>query len=325
MDVRQLRYFLAVVDHGGFHRAAEALYVAQPSLSQSIKLLERDLGSTLFHRVGRGVVLTEAGRALIGPAREVAHGMALARAAVESVDGLTTGWVEITASASQSVDPLTSVIARFTRSHPGVTIAIRAALSAEQVVESVRSGRTELGLLASAGPVSTGGVRLHPVARQRFVLVTPPDGPFPAGAVVPLDALAGLRLIAGQPGTGMRAVVDDLIRSGVDATIVVESEYREAILPLVLDGIGVAVFAEAWRELAERAGARVVELDPPRFLDVAYVSRNGPLTAAARAFLDCAVPDRGRSSQGRAGPGLIRIVDRSGRQPVLDAAGHPLL
>ncbi|HVH24933.1 MAG TPA: LysR substrate-binding domain-containing protein [Pseudonocardia sp.] len=127
-------------------------------------------------------MLTEADRALIGPAREVAHGMALARAAVESVDGLTTGRVEIVASATRVSRP----VDRRDRPlhpgpHPGVAVAIRAALSAEQVVESVRSGRTELGLLASAGPVPTDGLRLHPVARQRFVLVTPPDGPFRPG------------------------------------------------------------------------------------------------------------------------------------------------
>lgn len=65
MDIRQLEYFLAIVDRGGFNRAASALYVSQPSLSQAVRALERDLGSELFHRIGRRAVLTEAGRALI--------------------------------------------------------------------------------------------------------------------------------------------------------------------------------------------------------------------------------------------------------------------
>ena len=69
MDARHLRYFLAVVDHGGFHRAAEALAVGQPTLTQAVAALERELHSTLFHHVGADVVLTEAGRALVGPAR----------------------------------------------------------------------------------------------------------------------------------------------------------------------------------------------------------------------------------------------------------------
>ncbi|GGW47903.1 hypothetical protein GCM10010320_30460 [Streptomyces caelestis] len=62
MDIRQLEYFLAIVDRGGFNRAASALYVSQPSLSQTVRALERDLGSELFHRIGRRAVLTEAGR-----------------------------------------------------------------------------------------------------------------------------------------------------------------------------------------------------------------------------------------------------------------------
>ena len=68
MDIRQLKFFLAVVDHNGFSRAAEHLLVAQPSLSQAIANFERELGMPLFHRIGRGVVLSEAGSALVGPA-----------------------------------------------------------------------------------------------------------------------------------------------------------------------------------------------------------------------------------------------------------------
>ena len=71
MDIRQLKYFLAVADHNGFSRAAQHLMVAQPSLSQAIATFERELGMPLFHRIGRGVVLSEAGAALVGPARVV--------------------------------------------------------------------------------------------------------------------------------------------------------------------------------------------------------------------------------------------------------------
>lgn len=68
VDLRQMEYFLAVVDHCGMSRAAAALRVAQPSLSQAVRKLEKDLGTGLFHRVGRGLVLSPAGEALIGPA-----------------------------------------------------------------------------------------------------------------------------------------------------------------------------------------------------------------------------------------------------------------
>ena len=76
MDARQLRFFLAVIDYEGFSKAAEQLYIAQPSLSQAIAGLERELGVALFHRVGRGVKPTDAGLNLIGPARQVLRDLA---------------------------------------------------------------------------------------------------------------------------------------------------------------------------------------------------------------------------------------------------------
>ena len=79
MDTRQLKYFIAVIDHRGFSRAADHLQISQPSLSQAISGLERELGVPLFHRVGRGVVPTVAGDHLIAPARQVLRGLDGAR------------------------------------------------------------------------------------------------------------------------------------------------------------------------------------------------------------------------------------------------------
>ena len=93
MDARQLEYFLAIVDHDGFGRAAQHLHIAQPSLSQSIANLERELGVQLFHRIGRGVVLSTAGSDLIAPARQVLRDLRTARATMESAKGLRRGTV----------------------------------------------------------------------------------------------------------------------------------------------------------------------------------------------------------------------------------------
>ena len=71
MDERRLRYFLTVVDEGSVTRAAERLHVAQPSLSQALRAFERELGVQLFHRVGRGLRLSAAGEAFVGPARQI--------------------------------------------------------------------------------------------------------------------------------------------------------------------------------------------------------------------------------------------------------------
>ena len=99
MDVRQLTYFLAVVETMNFGRAAERLYIAQPSLSQAIGTLERELGVPLFHRVGRGIVLSDAGAQLIEPARQVVRDLEAAQAAARSARGLTRGRVRPGAAA----------------------------------------------------------------------------------------------------------------------------------------------------------------------------------------------------------------------------------
>jgi DNA-binding transcriptional LysR family regulator len=288
MDVRQLTCFLAVVDHGSVNRAAAALHVAQPSLSQTIRGLERDLGLDLFRRVGRRLVLTDAGHALIGPARQVVRVLDGARASVASVAGLRTGRVEIAAMPSQSVEPLARMIKAVTAQHPGLSVSVRSAFTAQEVVEQVRSGRTELGLLGAGEPLADARVAVRHIGRQRFVLVSPADGPFEPGAVVRHEDLAGQRLIVGQQGTGMRRVVDEIRAGGVELTAVVETEHREAILPLVLDGVGMAVLAESWVPLARQAGALVLALEPARYLHLALISRLGELTPAASAFLEVA-------------------------------------
>jgi DNA-binding transcriptional LysR family regulator len=304
MDVRQLEYFLAVVDNGGFNRAARALYVAQPSLSQAIRTLEKDLASQLFHRIGRRVVLTEAGRALIEPARQAVRSLEVARASVGSVHGVRAGRIVIAAMPSPAVEPLSGMIDRFTARHPGVRVTVRDAPVPGAVVDLVRSGAAELGLMSAGELPAVSDVVLREVEQQRFVLVAPPDGPFRQGVPVPRERLAGQRLLAGEPGTEMRRLVEEIRASGVELTIAVESEHREAFLPMVLRGVGVAVLAEAWEPLARRAGAVTAPLDPPATLRLALVSRKGWLSPAAERFLETAVlPEASRPPGGRAPAG----------------------
>jgi DNA-binding transcriptional LysR family regulator len=289
MDIRQLEYFLAIVDQGGFNRAASALYLSQPSLSQAVQALERDLGSSLFHRIGRRAVLTEAGTALIEPARAAVRSLATARASVAAVHELREGRLDIAAMPSQAVEPLTTMIRAFSGRYPGVSVNIRATFTSRDVVDMVRTGAAELGLLATAGPLAEPEVISHAVGEQRFVLVTPPDGPFAADRSVACEELAGQRLIVGQRGTGMRAYVDGLRERGIGFAISVETEHRVAILPLVLAGVGLAVVTESWRTTAERAGAVVLDLEPKTTLRIALVSRRAEQSPAAQTFLTCAL------------------------------------
>jgi DNA-binding transcriptional LysR family regulator len=156
------------------------------------------------------------------------------------------------------------------------------------VIDMVRTGAVELGLLAAAGPVSGKEVVFHALGRQRFVLVVPADGAFAGRRAVQARELAGQRLIVGQSGTGMRAYVDALREQGIDFAVAVETEHRVSLMPLVLAGVGLAVVTDSWRDLAGRLGARVLDIEPENTLDIALVTRRGILSPAAAAFVTAA-------------------------------------
>ncbi|KZB81008.1 LysR family transcriptional regulator [Amycolatopsis regifaucium] len=285
MDARQLRYFLAVVDAGSVHRAAERLYVAQPSVSQALRALERDLGSLLFHRTGRRLVLTAAGHALVPPAREVMRGLDLARATVEAVDGLLGGELIIASMPSQSVSPLAGLIAAFAAVNPLVRISVRAASTPADVGRMLTTGDAELGVVAvSPSTTALPGLAALHLETQRFAVLGRDEAALPSGDPVRPADLAGAALIVGQPGTGMRAVADAVRSAATGSRFVVEVEHREAVLPLVLAGVGIAVVSDSWRALARAAGAAVRALDRADSLEVSLVSRPGRLSPAAAAF-----------------------------------------
>ena len=208
MDARQLEYFLAIVDHDGFGRAAQHLHIAQPSLSQAIANLERELGIQLFHRIGRGVVLSTAGSELIAPARQVLRDMRTARATMESAKGLRRGTVELVTMPSPGIEPLGALTRRFTRRHPGITLDAAAAFTPGEVIDKVRQGACELGLVGASGPVSAPGIDVLPLEEQPFVLVGSPDGDFPDGDPVSLAALSDARMIVSPGGS---VAVDALV------------------------------------------------------------------------------------------------------------------
>ncbi len=285
MDARQLRFFLAVIDYQGFSKAAEQLYIAQPSLSQAIAGLERELGVALFHRVGRGVLPTDAGKELIGPARQVLRDLATAQSAMDAVKGVASGRVEIITMPSPGVEPLSSIMQRFVRLHPDITLSVDGAFVPDEVLHAVRTGANEIGLLGAQTVTQAADLHVLPIEDQPLVLITAPGGAF-AGrdSITPAD-LAGHRLIASQRGSLMRKMVDDVMSSGVSARVVAEVAHRTSILPLVMAGVGDAVLPAGWTGIARLAGAEVFSITPSSYLRVALVYRKAPLTPTAQAFL----------------------------------------
>jgi LysR family carnitine catabolism transcriptional activator len=120
MDRRHLEYFLAIAESGSFTRAAAILNIAQPSLSHTILMLERELGAQLFERLGRGVKLTSAGQALLGPARRTLGSFQLATSAVRSIADSGFGRLSVITNTLWAIEPLVQIIGEFRQLHPAV-------------------------------------------------------------------------------------------------------------------------------------------------------------------------------------------------------------
>lgn len=286
MDARQLRHFLAVVDEGGINRAAEALLIAQPSLSQSIAAFERELGVALFHRIGRRLVLSDAGTALIGPARVVLRDLEDAKAAIGALKGLRTGRVDLITMPSPGIQPLTTILTSFSRTYPAVTVNAEAAFTPEEVLHAVRTGVSEVGILGSPAAVRAAELDVVALESQPLILISGPGAPTPAGATIERSDLVGLRLIVSQRGSLMRTLVDDVLASGVAATIVAEVAHRTSIMPMVLSGFGQAVMPSSWAPSARQQGATVHRIVPESYLHIAAVCRRSHLTPPARTLMD---------------------------------------
>ena len=190
---------------------------------------------------------------------------------------------------SPGIEPLTTLIARFTTRHPLVTLNVEGVFTPQEVVDAVRSGRCELGLTGAGEPVKVAGLEVLALEDQPLILlVSPASDTFGDGDTVSGEALSGHRIVASQPGSLMRWMVDDVLADGVDCEIVAEVAHRTSILPMVMSGIGHAVMPSSWRQLAERTGLRTLTITPEVMLHVALLSRPAGLTPAAQSFLEIA-------------------------------------
>ena len=297
MDDRRLRYFLAIVDEGSVTHAAERLGVAQPSLSQALRAFESELGIELFHRVGRGLRLSSAGEALVGPARQILRTMDEARNAISGVVELKTGTLEIAALATLAVDPMATLIGRFRERHPGVQIRMLEPENADGVRSLVRDGACELG--AAHLPLPGDQLTTHPLGDQELLFVFPPQAAPESDRPLGARELARTPLVVSPPGTSTRMLLEQALAAvGVTPQIAVQTAAREAIIPLVLAGAGAALLPAPLAREAQRRGAILRSARPAITRTVGLIHRPGPLSAASRAFLALATNDAGRSARG---------------------------
>ena len=164
MELRQLRYVVAVADHRHFTRAAASVPVAQPALSHQVKLLEQELGVELFERSRSGVRLTEAGEIFLLRARRALAEMDAAREEIAALKGLTTGRLVLGAMQALAGLDLPRLIAAFHAAHPGVDVSLREDSTRDMLTMAAR-GEIDLAI-AALDVERPAGLEVAPLVRE---------------------------------------------------------------------------------------------------------------------------------------------------------------
>lgn len=283
VQFQQLQYFVAVAETRHFTRAAELVHVAQPSLSQQIKSLERELGADLFLRARGNITLTDAGEALLPLARRILADADTARHEVQELAQLRSGRIRLGATPSVCTGLLPDVLRAFHDRYPGIRLLIEEGGSHDLVRELAR-GALDLALVVLPLPTPSPALTTVELLREDLVVVSSPERPAPGGGrTVRIPDLEGERMVMFRHGYDLRELTVAACRAeGFEPDFAVEGGEMDAVLGFVRSGLGVAVVP---RMVATRSGRglRVTPLAPPglhRTIALAHRSDVAPPRAA---------------------------------------------
>jgi DNA-binding transcriptional LysR family regulator len=240
VNLRQLQYFVAVVEEGNFTRAAQRLYVAQPSLSKQLAALEAELGAPLIERLPRAIRLTPSGRAFLPDARAAILSAERARRSARMAHGLEAGELEIATVLSIAIGLLPDSIRALRAKHPGVLVDLREYLRKEMLEDDIRAGVSDMAV----GPMPRAwDGRVAPLGWEEFVILLPDGDPMlRVTGKLDLSDLADRRWVLPTPSAGMAPLIAGVCRdAGFAPEPAVQSSQVEAIARFAACGLGPAM------------------------------------------------------------------------------------
>lgn len=283
MLLRHITYFLAVAEHRGFTRAAEALHVSQPALSQQIKQLEETLGAPLFDRSGRHIRLTDAGEVYLNYARRALQALKEGRRAIHDVDDLSCGSLSIAMTPTFTAWFIGPLLAEFHTRYPNITIQLK---EMSQEAMEVQLVHDELDIGIAFDEVRSAEIAVQPLTTETLALVVAAHHPLAGRATADLRVLNEERFVLLSPEFATREQIDRYCRqANLRPQVAIEVNSISAVLELVrrtsLSTLLPAAIASPCDSLA------AITLTPPLLeRNVVLLQRKGAWqTAAARAFI----------------------------------------
>src|SRR6266481_640382 len=282
MNIRQLACFVAVVDEGSFTRAARAIGIAQPSLSQHIRALEEELNGRLIERLPRGIALTPAGRSLLPEARAAVRAVERGRRGARAALALEAGELEIATVLSMAVGLLPRYIRVWHERYPNVGIRLQEFRHRSLLEDAVEQGIADFAI--GPLPLRTWDGPLEEVAWEEFVIVAPPGDPLAARGTVRLEELADREWVLYHQDHGLAGILEEVCRrAGFSPRGTVRTSQAEGAARLASAGVGPALVPD--NIVLPGIEGTVLRLDPPMIREVAVYART-ELSRTAAAFVE---------------------------------------
>jgi DNA-binding transcriptional LysR family regulator len=287
MELRHLRYFVAVAEALSFTKAAEKLHTAQPSLTRQIKDLEEELGVRLLNRTKQQVTLTDEGRSFLADAKRL---LALAAETIESVRRLHSGEVRalnVGYVSNLFHDLLPRTLATFQQSLPTISVNLFD-LSCGDQFRALEDGKLDLGFVGLHQPIARRGLEFRSIASYKTVVALPKDNPLAGKGTVELKALAPMFFI-GMSETSYPGYRDWLTtncqRAGFAPKVLQDVELERTLIHAVAAGLGVALVPDQLKNL-EHDNVVFQPLKPCVVTEGCVAWRNENSSAALKAYIE---------------------------------------
>ena len=295
MELRHLRYFLAVAEERHITRAAARLGLQQPPLSQQIHMLEKELGTKLFTRLPRGVELTAAGEGFLEEARAVLNGVERAAVRARAAAMGQRGRISIGLTTSASLHPgVTRTLRAYADSHPAVSLDLHAN-SAANLTEALFRKEVQVAVIRAA-VARPADLIFKELAQENMLIALPADHRLvsrtASGANAPISLLAladeRLILVRRHAAPGMYSnVVDACHKAGFEPLIVAEVEQMLTSINLVAAGVGISLVPASIREIRQEGIAYCPVLDAPSLVaPLTLVYRRGEARPIVTDFIE---------------------------------------
>ncbi|MGB7087334.1 MAG: LysR substrate-binding domain-containing protein [Phormidesmis sp.] len=239
--LHQLKVFEATARHGSFTRAAEELYLTQPTVSIQVKQLTKAVGLPLFEQIGKRLYLTEAGQKLLATCQEIFQGLEQFEMSVADLKGMKQGQLKLAVITTAKYF-VPRLLGPFCKRYPGIDISLKVT-NHQRLQESMSANEDELYIISQSP--EQPDLKIHPFLENPLIVLAPTNHPLARKSNIPIEALNNEPFIMREPGSGTRRAVEKLFdENDIQVKVSLELGSNEAIKQAIAGGLGISVLSQ---------------------------------------------------------------------------------